>query len=85
MPGIRMGPGPIDLFSTRFNNTFPENVQATVAGTSVNREQLKDRLLGLQKHYKPDSTQFVPSDDLVVCDLLLKICTTFLPFKPVLI
>lgn len=65
--GIRMGPGPIDLFSTRFNNTFREDVQATVAGESVNREQLKRRLLGLQRHYKPDSTQFTPSDDVVVC------------------
>ncbi|GJJ14885.1 hypothetical protein Clacol_009154 [Clathrus columnatus] len=67
-PGIMMGHGPIDLFSTRFNNTFPSDVQATVAGESVSREELKESLLGLQKHYKADNTQFSPSDDAVPDD-----------------
>lgn len=50
-PGIRMGPGPIDLFSTKFNNAFTPDVHAVVAGEEVNREGLKEKLLALQRHY----------------------------------
>ncbi|KIJ36308.1 hypothetical protein M422DRAFT_34279 [Sphaerobolus stellatus SS14] len=48
--GIRLGPGPIDVFSTRFNNDFTPN--------RVDREELKQRLLGLQQHYSPDTVTF---------------------------
>lgn len=55
---FRMGPGPIDLFSTKFNNVFVLDVKATVAGEEVSREQLKARLLGLQKHWKAEEVRF---------------------------
>jgi hypothetical protein len=53
-----MGPGPIDLFTTRFLNTFTENVQATVAGQTVTRDQLKSALLNVQKQWNPTDVQF---------------------------
>jgi len=56
--GFRVGPGPIDLFSTRFNNTFTLDVQATVAGEDVSREELKAKLLGLQKHWNAEEVKF---------------------------
>ncbi|KIJ38896.1 hypothetical protein M422DRAFT_258303 [Sphaerobolus stellatus SS14] len=56
--GIRFGPGPLDVFSTRFNNGFTPNVTATVASESVNKDDLKERLLGLQQHYSADNTKF---------------------------
>jgi len=55
---FRIGPGPIDLFSTRFNNVFAFDVKATVAGEEVSREELKAKLLGLQKHWKPEEVGF---------------------------
>ncbi|KAF9652050.1 hypothetical protein BDM02DRAFT_360015 [Thelephora ganbajun] len=55
---LRMGPGPVDLFSTRFNNTFAFDVKATVAGKNVSRDELKERLLGLQKHWKAEEVNF---------------------------
>ncbi|KIJ25880.1 hypothetical protein M422DRAFT_273116 [Sphaerobolus stellatus SS14] len=56
--GIHMGHGPIDLFSTKFNNNFTPDVKATVAGNTVNRDELKQMLLGLQQHYSPDNVKF---------------------------
>ncbi|KAF8518395.1 hypothetical protein BU17DRAFT_66445 [Hysterangium stoloniferum] len=58
IPGIRMGPGPVDIFSTRFNNHFALEVKAIVAGESVDRGGLKEKLLGLQQHYVPGSAKF---------------------------
>ena len=55
---FKMGPGPVDLFSTRFNNTFAYDVQATVTGEEVSREGLKAKLLGLQKHWSAGEIQF---------------------------
>lgn len=51
---FRMGPGPVDLFSTRFNNTFAYDVKATVDGQEVSREGLKAKLLGLQKYWNAE-------------------------------
>jgi hypothetical protein len=58
---IRMGHGPIDLFSTRFMNSFTDDVKATVAGQEMTRDELKASLLALQKHWNSDSVQFAPS------------------------
>jgi len=55
---FRMGPGPVDLFSTRFNNTFAFDVRATVGGEEVSREELKAKLLGLQKHWNAEEIKF---------------------------
>ncbi|KIJ38887.1 hypothetical protein M422DRAFT_781217 [Sphaerobolus stellatus SS14] len=59
---IRLGPGPIDLFSTRFNNYFTTEVTGIVAGEPVDREGLKKCLLGLQQHYSPDTVAFETPD-----------------------
>jgi len=53
-----MGPGPVDIFSTKFNNNFAPEVKAIVAGQSVDRGGLKEKLLGLQQHYVPGSVKF---------------------------
>ncbi|EMD30872.1 hypothetical protein CERSUDRAFT_109729 [Gelatoporia subvermispora B] len=59
LAGLRMGPGPVDLFSTRFSNMFTSDAAGTVAGQEVDREGLKDALLALQKQWTPDSASFV--------------------------
>jgi hypothetical protein len=55
--GIRLGPGPVDLFSTNFNNLFAPDVVATVDGEKVSRDELKQKLLNLQKHWESDKVR----------------------------
>jgi len=55
---LRMGHGPIDLFSTRFINTFSEDAKGVVAGKSVDKEGLKEALLALQRKWQPDTVKF---------------------------
>ncbi|EKM61523.1 uncharacterized protein PHACADRAFT_248193 [Phanerochaete carnosa HHB-10118-sp] len=59
IPGlqIRMGPGPIDLFSTRFANMFTTDVSGVLGGQEVDRDGLKQGLLALQKKLNKDSVQ----------------------------
>jgi hypothetical protein len=64
---FRMGPGPVDLFSTRFNNTFAYDVKATVTGEEVSREGLKAKLLGLQKHWNAEEVKFQVESAGPVC------------------
>ncbi|PSR78708.1 hypothetical protein PHLCEN_2v7297 [Hermanssonia centrifuga] len=59
---MRMGPGPIDVFSTKFANMFTSDATGTVAGTQVDKDGLKESLLALQKQWNPDSAKFVPMD-----------------------
>ena len=56
--GLRMGPGPVDLFSTRFANFFTHAATGVVAGTEVDRDGLKDALLALQRRWDPNSASF---------------------------
>lgn len=56
--GIHLGPGPIDLFSTKFNNLFALSVEAVVDGQQVSRDDLKQKLLNLQKHWDPKGVKF---------------------------
>ena len=56
--GIHVGPGPVDLFSTNFNNIFAPDVEATVEGQNVSRDELKQKLLNLQKSWKPEEVEF---------------------------
>lgn len=56
--GIHMGPGPVDLFSTKFNNLFALSVEAVVDGQKVSRDDLKQKLLNLQKHWNPEGVKF---------------------------
>ncbi|KAI0363308.1 hypothetical protein BV20DRAFT_958566 [Pilatotrama ljubarskyi] len=57
--GIRMGPGPVDLFSTRFANFFTPDATGVVAGKEVDHEGLKKALLALQKKWDPQNANFV--------------------------
>lgn len=59
LPGLqlRMGPGPIDLFSTRFANMFTQDATGVLGGNAVDLNGLKDGLLALQKRWKGDSVQ----------------------------
>ena len=66
---FRMGPGPVDLFSTRFNNAFAFDVKATVAGEEVSREELKAKLLGLQKYWKAEQAKLQNESAGPVCCL----------------
>lgn len=58
-PGINLGPGPIDVFSTDFENTFTSNVKANVAGRSEDFEGLKKKFLALRQHYDPTKSEFI--------------------------
>lgn len=55
---IHLGPGPINLFGTYFNNLFVLDVEAKVDGESVSRDVLKQKLLNLQKHWDPETVKF---------------------------
>ena len=55
---FRTGPGPVDLFSTRFNNTFAYDVEVTVDGEVVSRDDLKAKLLSLQKYWNVQEIKF---------------------------
>ncbi|RDX43178.1 hypothetical protein OH76DRAFT_1488069 [Lentinus brumalis] len=59
---IRMGPGPVDVFSTRFANWFTHDATGVVNGKQVDKEGLKEALLALQKKWHPDSANFVGQD-----------------------
>ena len=59
IPGIRLGHGPIDLFSTRYANFFTHNATGVVAGQELDKDGLKQALLALQKRWNPDTARFV--------------------------
>ncbi|KAI0652781.1 hypothetical protein C8Q79DRAFT_120360 [Trametes meyenii] len=60
--GLRLGPGPVDLFSTRFANFFTPDATGVVAGKPVDHEGLKSALLALQKRWDPQTANFVAPD-----------------------
>ncbi|KAI1783768.1 hypothetical protein LXA43DRAFT_869781, partial [Ganoderma leucocontextum] len=59
IPGLRLGHGPVDLFSTRFANFFTHNATGIVAGEELDKDGLKQALLALQKRWDPDTASFV--------------------------
>ncbi|KAI0931098.1 hypothetical protein AcW2_000057 [Taiwanofungus camphoratus] len=61
--GRRMGHGPVDLFSTRFNNFFTKGATGVVNGKDVDRAALKDTLLALQSKWNPATAKFAAVDD----------------------
>ncbi|KAM5538387.1 hypothetical protein V8D89_007989 [Ganoderma adspersum] len=63
IPGIRLGHGPVDLFSTRFANFFTHDATGVVAGQELDKGGLKHALLALQKRWNPDSASFVAEGD----------------------
>lgn len=52
-----MGPGPIDLFSTRFSNMFTQDVTGVLGGQEVDKAGLKEGLLTIQKKWNADGAQ----------------------------
>ena len=64
LPGLhlRMGPGPVDVFSTRFSNMFTKEATGVVGGKEVDKEGLKQSLLAMQKQWNPDTAKFVAMD-----------------------
>ncbi|KAH9949408.1 hypothetical protein B0H21DRAFT_688455 [Amylocystis lapponica] len=61
--GRRLGHGPVDLFSTRFNNLFTHDAAGTVAAQPADRARLKRALLALQRTWAPDAARFTPAAD----------------------
>lgn len=55
---IRMGHGPVDLFSTRFLNFFTADARGVVGGKEVDHDGLKEALLALQKKWNPQEASF---------------------------
>ncbi|KAH8084358.1 hypothetical protein BXZ70DRAFT_900445 [Cristinia sonorae] len=66
LPNIRLGHGPVDLFSTRFANTFASDAKGVVAGKEVDRDALKAALLALQKRWQEDTVKFDEQQSSVV-------------------
>ena len=58
-PGLklRMGPGPIDVFSTRFTNMCTKDVTGVLGGQEVDKAGLKEGLLALQKKWTGNGVQ----------------------------
>jgi hypothetical protein len=56
--GIIGGPGPIDLFSTRFANTFTADVKAEINGTDYDNAGLKAKLANIKSVFNPETTTF---------------------------
>lgn len=57
--GLAGGPGPVDLFTTRFNHLFMRHARGLVGEKEVDRDQLMHALLALQKRWNPtDCTYF---------------------------
>ncbi|KAI1792017.1 hypothetical protein LXA43DRAFT_1061029 [Ganoderma leucocontextum] len=59
IPGVVLGPGPIDLFGTNFINFFTDDARGVVACQEVDKDGLKQALLALQKRWDRDSSSFV--------------------------
>jgi hypothetical protein len=56
------GHGPIDVFSTRFTNLFPDDVDANVNGVAVDKAGLKDNLVTLKKSFDSTTAAFTNVD-----------------------
>lgn len=60
---INLGPGPLDLFSTRFENLFTQDATGVVAGKQVDKDGLKEILLAVQQHWNPGNARFVDNPE----------------------
>ena len=76
-----MGPGPVDLFSTKFDNTFARDVKAFVVGKEVSREELKAKLLGLQKHWNTEQVKFQDGSAGLVCRHFSRLHSLIVPVQ----
>lgn len=55
-----MGPGPVDLFTVRFNEYFMPDAHGTICGQTVDREGIKNGLLSLQKRWNTEQVTVMP-------------------------
>ncbi|KAI0344537.1 hypothetical protein BDW22DRAFT_1058766 [Trametopsis cervina] len=53
-PNVHTGPGPADLFSIRFDEMFQSEAHGYICGREVDREELKNALLGLHTRWDPE-------------------------------
>lgn len=74
LPHIRMGHGPVDLFSTRFNNWFTNDATGVVAGNTVDKAGLKEALLALQRKWNNDTARFTPATSVQEGSVCLLVC-----------
>ena len=58
-----MGPGPVDMFTVRFNQFFMPEAHGTICGHSVDREGLKQSLLNLQKRWNSEEVKVIQEGD----------------------
>ena len=63
IPGLRLGHGPVDLFSTKYSNNFGKEATGTINEEKVDHGELKNKLLAVQSHFNPATAQFTPSGD----------------------
>lgn len=52
-----MGPGPVDMFTVRFNQYIMPEARGTICGRVVDREELKEGLLNLQKKWNTEDVK----------------------------
>ncbi|OCH92500.1 hypothetical protein OBBRIDRAFT_791253 [Obba rivulosa] len=62
--------GPIDLFSTHFEDMFMQDARGVIAGHPVDREGLKDGLLALQKRWNTQNVKINDDPERVSGSLL---------------
>ena len=55
--GMLMGPGPVDLFTVRFDQYFMPGAHGTICGHAVDRDGIKDCLLNLQKRWNTEEVK----------------------------
>ena len=71
--GMRGGPGPIDVFSTRFYSLFADDVSATVNGEAVDKEGLKGRLVKIKRRYNMQTAQLEEKVQLMGREVLPRV------------
>ncbi|TBU38791.1 hypothetical protein BD309DRAFT_826910, partial [Dichomitus squalens] len=78
--GMRLGPGPMDVFTTRFEQYFTSTAHGTICGHPVDREGLKEGLLALQKRWTPEDVKVEQEGN--DCLLQHDVLSTELEFTP---
>ncbi|TFK89474.1 hypothetical protein K466DRAFT_486784 [Polyporus arcularius HHB13444] len=80
--GMHMGPGPVDMFTVRFNEFFMPEAHGTICGHPVDREELKDRLLNLQKRWNSEDIKVVQEGGKHGFPLQPSVLSTEVEFTP---
>ncbi|RDX50066.1 hypothetical protein OH76DRAFT_1402921 [Lentinus brumalis] len=80
--GMHMGPGPVDMFTVRFNEFFMPEAHGTICGHPVDREELKDRLLNLQKRWNSEDIKVVQEGGIHGFPLQPSVLSTEVEFTP---